>query len=81
MSNVIPLRPREVVSDPSDEALEQLEVRVRQYFRYALESAMEETWRDAHRSGGGSMSVDTLGQTIGRAIKAETARFWSLQSQ
>jgi hypothetical protein len=81
MSNVIPLRPGEVVLDPSVEVLEQLEVRVRQYFRSALESAMERTWRDAHRSGGGSMSVDTLGRLVGRAIKAESARFRSLQSQ
>jgi hypothetical protein len=79
MSNVTPIRPQEVACDPPAEALEQLEERARQYFRCALESAMEETWRDAHHLSRGSMSVDTLGRIVGRAIKAESARFLSMQ--
>jgi hypothetical protein len=76
MSNVTPLRPAEQPPvDPSDEVLAQLEDRVRQYFRSALESAVEETWRDAHHCGRGRMSATTLARIIGRAIKAEAARF------
>jgi hypothetical protein len=81
MSNVTPLRPAELPPvDPSEEALVQLEERVRQYFRSAFESAMEETWRDAHRCGRGLMSVNTLWKIVGRAIRAESARFPSVQS-
>ena len=75
MSNVTPLRPRELVSDPTEEVLQQLEDRVRQYFRSALESALEETWRDAHKCGHGSMSVTTLSRIVGRVLKAESARY------
>ena len=64
--------------EPTKEQLALLERLAHRYFRAALESAVEATWKEVPKNGLGRMSVVTLVQIVDRVVKQESKRIGCL---
>jgi hypothetical protein len=80
VSDVVPFPSPDEPADPAEEIFEELEDRVREHFRTALDGAFTSSFEEARHCGLGKMSIETFVELIKRALEAESARLFAAGS-